>query len=60
MTAVVYYNPQSMLVSFPINTGVFNVDIASLSACQRAILDISYNMGTLDFPDVVTLSPWAF
>ena len=49
-----------MLVSFPINTGVFNVDIASLSACQRTILDISSNMGSLDLPDVCTLSPWAF
>ena len=52
IATAIYYNPQSILVSFPINIDVF-------SARQRAILHISCNIGTRDLPDMYTLSPRA-
>ena len=52
IATVVYYNPQSILVSFPINIEVFSAQRFLTSACQRAMLLISCNIGTHDLPDM--------
>ena len=61
IVAVVYYNPQLILVSFPIEIDIyFQLTVfllELLSACQRAVLHISCNIGTRHFPDMYALSP---
>ena len=63
MVIVVYYNPQSILVSFPIAkyTDVFRSQVSSLSCFQLAggqcYIAISCVIGTCDLPDMYALSP---
>ena len=68
IAAVVYFNPQSILVSFCINLRCFQLRDIWLelpSACQRAMLRISCNTGTCGLPDMYALGPvslglWAY
>ena len=56
--AVVYCNPQSILISLPINTGAFSSEVYGLSCLQLArsnVTCISCNTGTCNLPDVHAL-----
>ena len=61
ITPVVYYNTQFILLSFPINTEVFELKdfwLELSSAHQRTTLHFSCIINTYDLPDMYALRLW--
>ena len=60
IAAVVYYNPQSILVTLPINLGGFNSEIPGfLQLIRGHCFNINCNIDTRDFPNIYVLHPLA-
>ena len=61
IAAVVYYNPQSILVTFPINLGGFNSETPGFLQLTRGhCFNINCNIYARDFPNMYVLHPLAY
>ena len=64
IAAVIYYNPQSILLHFTINKRCFQLrdfsfELPQLAKGQRYILVVTY-IGTCDLPNIYVLSPQGY